>query len=501
MLTMDQIKDIKYLYERKGLSLRNISKESGHAFETVKKYAQINDFNIKLNVKKERNSKLTPFKPLINEWLDNDVIMPRKQRHTAQRIYERLKEIYGDKFNVSDRTVRTYVAKVKKELYGNNNAYLPLSHPPGEAQVDFGEAEFVENGNRFKGHYLNISFPYSNAGYLQLFKSENQECLLQGLQNIFEYIGGVPHCIWFDNMSTAVKRIKKEGQRDKTQFFERFELHYGFSSNFCNPASGHEKGSVENKVGYHRRNFLVPIPEFKKLEEYNKGLLKKCDQDMNRKHYKKRKLISKLFAEDKHKMIKLPEVKFDVFKLVAVKANNYGMVNYDSNSYSSSPRYAGNNLWLKAEAHRITILNQDYQEIQQHRRLYGEKRESMKWIPYLELMAKRPTALKYTDFFHQLPQTLREYLDNCNYQGKKATLNALRRMICDSDIKTAEKAFKETLSLGLKDLDSIYSTYYRMTKQIINPGDLKLKAKVPEVNRYTADLELYDELILVCGQR
>ena len=429
MLTMDQIKDIKYLYERKGLSLRNISKESGHAFETVKKYAQMNDFNIKLNVKKERNSKLTPFKPLINEWLDNDVIMPRKQRHTAQRIYERLKEIYGDKFNVSDRTVRTYVAKVKKELYGNNNAYLPLSHPPGEAQVDFGEAEFVENGNRFKGHYLNISFPYSNAGYLQLFKSENQECLLQGLQNIFEYIGGVPHCIWFDNMSTAVKRIKKEGQRYKTQFFERFELHYGFSSNFCNPASGH------------------------------------------------------------------------VFKLVAVKANNYGMVNYDRNSYSSSPRYAGNNLWLKAEAHKITILNQDYQEIQQHRRLYGEEKESMKWIPYLELMAKRPTALKYTDFFHQLPQTLRKYLDNCDYQGKKATLNALRRMICESDIKTAEKAFKETLSLGLKDLDSIYSTYYRMTKQIINPGDLKLKAKVPEVNRYTADLELYDELILVCGQR
>lgn len=116
-------------------------------------------------------------------------------------------------------------------------------------------------------------------------------------------------------------------------------------------------------------------------------------------------------------------------------------------------------------------------------------------------MAKRPTALKYSEFFHQLPQTLREYLDNCNYQGKKATLNALRRMICDSDIKTAEKAFKETLSLGLKDLDSIYSTYYRMTKQIINPGDLKLKPKVPEVKIYTPDLAPYDDLILVCGKR
>lgn len=118
MLTMDQIKDIKYLYERKDLSLRNISKETGHAFETVKKYAEMDDFNIKLKVKQERKSKLTPFKPLINQWLVNDLNMPRKQRHTAQRIYDRLKEIYGDKFNVSDRSVRTYVAKVKKEHYG-----------------------------------------------------------------------------------------------------------------------------------------------------------------------------------------------------------------------------------------------------------------------------------------------------------------------------------------------------------------------------------------------
>lgn len=149
--------------------------------------------------------------------------MPRKQRHAAQRVYNRLKEIYGDQFNVSDRSVRAYVAEVKRELYCNNKAHLPLSHPPSEAQVDFVEAEFIENGTRFKGYYLNISFPHSNGGYTQLFKSENLECLLTGLQDIFECMGAVPHCIWFDNMSTAVKKIKKEGQRDKTRLFQRFE--------------------------------------------------------------------------------------------------------------------------------------------------------------------------------------------------------------------------------------------------------------------------------------
>jgi len=102
----------------------------------------------------------------------------------------------------------------------------------------------------------------------------------------YEHIGGVPTAIWFDNMSTIVKKIKEYGERDLTKGFLRFMMHYGFQSNICNPNSGHEKGSVENKVGYHRRNMLVPIPEFMDLRGYNKELLLKCDQDMNRMHYK-----------------------------------------------------------------------------------------------------------------------------------------------------------------------------------------------------------------------
>jgi transposase len=147
--------------------------------------------------------------------------------------------MFGDKFDVSDRAVRTWVAKLRKEMNNKNDGYLPLEHPPGEAQADFGEAVFVENGKRYQGHYLTLSFPYSNGGYTQLCKGENQECLLTGLKDIFEYIGLVPPTVWFDNLSPVVKKIKKYGVRDKTQGFKRFELHYGFKSNFCNPASGY----------------------------------------------------------------------------------------------------------------------------------------------------------------------------------------------------------------------------------------------------------------------
>jgi len=124
------------------------------------------------------------------------------------------------------------------------DGFLPLEHPPGEAQVDFGEARFIENGITYDGNYLNISYPHSNGGYMQLFKSQNQECLLEGMKAIFEYVGGVPIAIWFDNMSTAVKKVKEYGKRDLTDGFIRFMMHYGFQSNFCNPNSGNDYPDV-----------------------------------------------------------------------------------------------------------------------------------------------------------------------------------------------------------------------------------------------------------------
>lgn len=194
---------------------------------------------------------------------------------------------------------------------------------PGEAQVDFGEVDFYENGTLYHGFYLNLSFPYSNVGYTQLFKGENQECLFQGLKNIFEHIGGVPHKLWIDNASNIVKLLKNS-ERKLTDAFLRFKQHYGFEVTFCNPNAGHEKGNVENKVGYHRPNFLVPPPRFEKLEEFNVELLRLCDEDMEREHYRKEGTHAELFREDKKAMLKLPANSFGVAEYVTVKTNAYG---------------------------------------------------------------------------------------------------------------------------------------------------------------------------------
>lgn len=495
MLTMEQIYHIRHERNLKGKSLRSIEKETGHRIETIKKYTQMQDFNIGKREIHTRHGKLEPFKETIDQWLKDDLKVKPKQRHTAQRVHDRLKELYKDKFDVSDRAVRLYVAKKRKELASGTEGHIPLDHAPGEAQADFGECQFIERGTIYDGYYINLSFPHSNGGYLQLFKAQNQECLLEDLKNIFEHIGGVPLEIWFDNMSTAIDAIKEDGKRDINKGFLRFMMHHGFFSNFCNPNSGNEKGHVENKVGYHRRNFLVPVPEFNDIAEFNRKLLELCDRDMERSHYKKGMLISELFMKDKEALLPLPKVPFEVCRLEKAKADNYGKVKFDNGIYSSSPDMANKQVWVKAGASTVEVMDDQYHTIIVHPRLYGNQKESMKWEPYLELMAKRPTALKYTGFFKQLPSTLQDYFSKCDYEGKKAGLKILLKMLQRSGLETSARAFEETLKKGLSDVDSIWAYYCRMTMKELDSGSMEVPSWLPEVKEFKTDASVYDKLL------
>lgn len=419
MLTMIQRYHIKHQSFHKGKSLRSIAKETGHDFRTVKKYSEETDFNEKAKPKRGRPSKLDPVKPIIDTWLIEDMNRPVKQRHTGTRIYERLRNEHGDIFNACERTVRAYVAAKKKELYGEKEGFLPLEHPPGEAQVDFGEIVMIEQGKKVKGYELVLSLPYSNAGYPQVFRGQNQECLLTGLRDIFEHLRHVPRVIWFDNLSAAVAGIGDKGTRKLVDQFYRFALHYGFKVQFCNPGKGHEKGHVENKVGYSRRNFFVPEPSFDDIQAFNHGLLAVAEKDHRRKHYSKGLEISELLKEDIAAMLPLPTKPFEIGRTEKQVANKYGKVRCEGNIYSVSPQVAGKEVYIKLRAHHIEILNEHYQSIVTHKRLYGQGQEVMDWLPYLSTLAKRPNALKYTSFYHELPDPWQEYLADLTYEEKK----------------------------------------------------------------------------------
>jgi hypothetical protein len=210
-------------------------------------------------------------------------------------------------------------------------------------------------------------------------------------------------------------------------------------------------------------------------------------------------MIKDLFQEDKQEFFKLPKVPFEVYIHEFAKTDNYGKVKFDGRIYSTSPHTARRQVIVKAGAYDVEILDEDCNLITKHRRLYGYEKESMNWIPYLELMSKRPTALKYTGLYTQLPQILKEYLDKSNYEGKKQTLKLISKMTAATGIDTAIEAFEEGLKLGVSDLDSIWATYCRLRTGTLPEPDLPLPDTVPELKKYTPNIKIYDQLIVPGG--
>ena len=236
MLTITTINYIRELYFVEGKSFTEIMEMTKRNYRTVKKYIEMEDFNER-TYKTKRPSKADALRPIIRKWLIEDKTRHHKQRHTAKRVYGRLKEEYPEILDVTDRTVRSIVKEEKEKVFGSKNeAYLRLEHPGGEAQVDFGMVEVFENGIKKRFHELILSFPKSNAGFAVLTKSETREALLEGLIKIFAFIGSVPTTIWFDQMSSAALRTRDEkGIVQVAGFVQRFATHYGFAIKFCNP--------------------------------------------------------------------------------------------------------------------------------------------------------------------------------------------------------------------------------------------------------------------------
>ncbi len=497
---MAKIDSIREMFFEKGKSYADITRETGCDVKTVKKYIFMDDFNpLPPKLKEKRNSKLDQYKSTIDQWLEADKLEHRKQRHTAMQVFKRLGKLHGTAFDCSYRLVAMYVAERKQELYQDGrNFYLPLEHIAGEAQFDFGEAYFFENNLRIKGHYLNLSFPHSNGGYTQLFKGENMQCLAEGLINIFGHIGYVPHKIWFDNLSSAVKKILKNHERELTESFLRFKNHFGFASVFCNVQSGNEKGHVENKVGYHRRNLFVPPPRVDDLKAFNRQLLLEGDLDMQRVHYKKQTLIAELFAEDLKAMLPLPETDYDPSEIKAVRTDAYAKFSLEQgkHTYSTAPRYAFSELLVKLTAFEVTVLDENYREILSHPRLYGPKQEQMNWLPYLTQLSRRPMALKYSGIYRLLPEPVQIFFDRCDHQVKKEALKALSRISEESSFEQATAALSATLEHGAADFESIMATHNRLNSDLIALDTLVLPKDVPALPPTVTRANLYDDLFL-----
>ena len=254
-----------------GKSQRAVAREFGLSRETVGKmlqYAVPPGYQRQQPIKRP---KLGPWVGVIDAILEEDKSTPPKQRHTAKRIFERLREEHG--FTGGYTIVKDYVRESK---VSGQEMFVPLTHAPGEAQGDFGEAQVVIAGVEQTAHYQAFDLPHSDDGFVQAFPSETTEAFLEGHVRAFAYWDAVPTRILYDNTRLAVARILGDGERKKTRAFSELQSHYLFADKFGRPGKGNDKGKIENLVGYARRNFMVPIPHAASWEELNARLEADC---------------------------------------------------------------------------------------------------------------------------------------------------------------------------------------------------------------------------------
>jgi len=495
MLAVAEINYIRHEANSKGDSYSEIGKRLNRDYRTVKKYAEQEDFSPEGKPKQYRPSPvMDSVKHIVDEWLMEDFKQKKKFRRTAKRIWEQLKEEFS--FKGSDRTVRNYVSQRKKELLNElDKAALPLENKPGSAQVDFGEAPFKYQGEQITLPYLVMSYPNSNAFYFQVFPSQNKECFLEGMKRIFHHMGGVPKRIRFDNLSAAVRKVLPNGERQLTEEFQNFVLHYGFECEFCNPNSGNEKGHVEAMVKYVRNNYLLPGLHVLDLDELNQTLWEKAEKDRERKHYEKEELISDLFKEDLNAFLVLPSKEYQCVRYETVKADKYGYIKVEKNFYSTSPRYALNKVLIRISFNTIEILTEEHELVVSHPRLYGQYRKSIKWQPYLNLMAKRPMALKYTSFYEQLPDEWQYYLNACTASEKSEALRFLAKVLKDHDFSRITEALTIASEHGHPSVESINQVFYQLINGRGIRSDISPKQSLPRMPEAARGLEQYDQLL------
>ncbi|MBR7555028.1 IS21 family transposase [Allobacillus sp. GCM10007491] len=445
MLAMSEVNCIKLLRNQKSKSINSIANTLGINWRTAKKYADHDDIPQETYVKKRGMMYEEKWGDIVSDWLIEDQKLHRKNRRTNKTIYEQLQELG---FTGSYRTVCLFIQDWKegkiKEESTKDRGYERLQHPPGEAQVDFGTMEAVKDGKYIDIHGLSLSLPYSNAAFCVPLPGENQECFLYGLKTIFHQMGGVPNSIRIDNLKAAVIRPRRRNEEVQfTDEFLRFANHYGFEIQDCNPYSGHEKGHVENKVGYIRYNFATPSPVMESFEQLTKELNARLVEDRQRLHYEKQIRIEELFQEEQKYLYNLPDNDYPIFKEKWVRANKYGEVTIDQVKMHIPKSYNFGQLRLVLYWNSFKVVSPNGELLHHDYRPYMQSKRNIPWQPILSSWLDKPRVVTYSRYKPYLPTRIYEYIRIENLELRKERIQWLIRCLTQYDMNQIDERFYE----------------------------------------------------------
>jgi transposase len=496
MITVDQYRYIRTAHRVYGKKIREIARDTGHSKNTVKR-ALKEEYCGYTTREKQPYPVLGPYVAIIDRWLEGDKDKPKKQRHTAKRIYDRL--CHEHSFMGSDRAVRRYVRDAKMRLgLGVGEVFIPLDPELGlEAEVDWGMCYAVLAGTYTKLKMFCIRSKGSGKFFLQCFPCERQQALFEGHIRAFHFFGGVFPTLIYDNLSTVVDKVLRGKGRKLHESFVKFEGYYNFRPRFCNPGQGHEKGGVEGLVGYARRNYLVPIPKAENLEELNQRLLEQCLAYGDHRMAGKEKTVNEFYEEEKEHLLPLPDVPFSNIETYSGKVDKYATVMIDKNHYSVPIRYAGIRARIVAYVDHVDIFYGS-RKIATHGRLYGNNKWQLDPFHYLELILRRPQAFESArpikQWRKEWPECLEKLLRHfCQKQGQtKGTKDFIRVLLFfkEHDEREVISAVGEAVSANVSSSDSV-------EQLLINRGVSQNDSFAPLRNWETIpspDVSVYDRI-------
>jgi len=475
-----------------GASKRSIRRDYGIGSEALKKILANAEPPGYRQTAVRPKPRLGQFLGVIEEILEADKTAPPKQRHTARRIFERLRDEYG--YTGCSSQVRAAVARARRR---QKEVFVPLSHPPGHAQFDFGEATVVIAGVEQKVALAVMTLPYSDAYFLTAYPRECTETFHAGHQAGFDFFGAVPLRTSYDNTSIAVRKIVGR-ERDLTREFLRLQSHFLFEAHFCRVRRGNEKGHVETHVGYARRNLLVPVPSFASFAALNRYLAAACYADLFRRVRGKPETKAVLLETDRAAMIALPLSPFEVRRVEHGSANSLSLVRFDRNDYSVPTAFAHHGVTCLGGIDDLRIVC-GTEVVATHARSWDKEGVFFDFRHYLALLEKKPGALDFARPLEglELPEcltVLRRRLEaDLGHKGTREFIKVLR-LLERATMGELTGAVTEALRIGATGSDAVTCILEHRGEAPVGLFSLDGRPHLKQVAVETPDLTAYRAL-------
>jgi transposase len=477
---MVDVEFIKKKHENEGWPIRKIARQLEVSRQTVRKVlaSPAEPFRYQQRVSRPRPV-MGPYLPVIERWLTDDETAPRKQRHTAKRIYDRLIAEYD--FSGSEVTVRRAVRALRGR---RTQVFVPLEAVPGKvAQADFGQAHVMIAGTVQKVFIFCLRAKHSKVPFAVAYPTEKLEAFLDGHVRGLEFFGGVFSEIWYDNPKTAVSKILSGPERVEHEHFSRLRAHYLFDSSFCTPGEAHEKGSVENLVGYVRRNTLVPASKpFASLEALNLHLRAFCERERVRH--------ADGWALEETALRLLPLHAFRAATSRPVSVSKTALVRIDHNRYSVPSVHAGRLLRAEVYVDKVEIYAGDAL-VATHPRSYQRDRTFLELSHYLPVFARKPRAAACCAALSQAdPVFMRARDQLLAHPGGYRVFAEILMLGMRFDLEVLAQALEECLASGRLSVEGVRQRCLNLTcvapGPVLVPELLALRLPRPDLTRYDA---------------